>query len=583
MAATRLDPVTDQPRAERSDLAVALRACRGALVGVLAFSGVMNILTLTGPIFMLQIYDRVVPGRSVATLVALSMMAILLYVALAFFDQLRSRILGRIGVFVDEAIQPKVFRAVVNLPLRSRSDGDGLQPLRDLDQVRGFIASGGPAAFADLPFLPLQLAICFLISPVIGWMTALGAAFIFVLALATDLTVRGLSQSLSKSGSRRLAILDASRRNAEALRALGMAGRFANRWGGVNRVFQAAQLEASERAGGFSGASRTFRMLFQSAVLAAGAYLVILHGANFGVIIAASILSARALQPVEQVVANWRGFIGARQGWHRLKATLKSFPESADVMPLPAPSASLAVESLTVVPPSATRPSVADVSFSLTAGNGLGIIGPSGAGKSSLVRALIGAWPAARGRVRLDGAALDQWQPDTLGRHVGYLPQDVELFAGTIAENIARFEPGADAAQIVAAARAAGVHELILRLPGGYGTEIGEGGSALSAGQRQRVALARALYGDPFLVVLDEPNSNLDAEGDAALSRAITSIRERNGIVVVVAHRPSALESLDMALTMMDGGVVAFGPKEEVLRKVLRPNVVPMQKAGAAP
>jgi ATP-binding cassette subfamily C protein len=570
------------PSPDRSDLAIALRACRGALIGVLAFSGVMNILTLTGPVFMLQIYDRVVPSRSVPTLIGLAAMAVLLYAALGFFDQLRGRVLGRIGAFVDEAIQPKVFRAVVNQQLRTSTQGDGMQQLRDLDQIRGFIASGGPAAFADLPFLPIQILICFLISPIIGWMTVIGAGFIFLLALATDITVRGLSMAVAEKGSQRLAILEAGRRNAEALRALGMAGRLADRWGEVNRVYKATQLDASERAGGFAGASRIFRMMFQSAILGVGAYLVILGGANFGVIIAASILSARALQPIEQVVGNWRGFIGARQGWRRLKATLKAMPEGGEVMPLPVPSASLSVESLSVVPPSAARPSVADASFSLAAGHALGIIGPSGAGKSSLVRAIIGAWAPYRGRVRLDGAALDQWHPDDLGRHIGYLPQDVELFGGTIADNIARFEPDAEAGLIVAAARAAGVHELILRLPGGYGTEIGEGGSALSAGQRQRIALARALYRDPFLVVLDEPNSNLDAEGDAALSKAILAVRERGGIVVVVAHRPNTLESVDMALTMMDGGVVAFGPKEEVFRKVLRPSIVPVPKAGVA-
>jgi ATP-binding cassette subfamily C protein len=574
----KLPPKSVNPQAEKSDLAAALHACKGALLGVLAFSGLMNILTLTGPVFMLQIYDRVVPSRSVPTLIGLAAFAIFLYAALGFFDQLRARVLIRIGAYIDEAIHPKVFRAIVNLPLRTKTQGDGLQPLRDLDQIRNFVSGGGPAAVSDLPFLPFQIIICFLIDPIIGWMTVCGAAVIFLLALATDITVRGLTLAVSEKASERLAILDAGRRNAESLRALGMAGRLADRWSAVNRAYKASQLAASQRAGGFAGASRIFRMMFQSAILAVGAFLVIRHQANFGVIIAASILSARALQPVEQVVANWRGFIGSRQSWRRLKTTLAAIGDASDVMPLPAPSASLAVESLTVVPPSATRPSVADVSFTLAAGNGLGIIGPSGAGKSSLVRAIIGAWQPNRGRVRLDGATLDQWSADDLGRHVGYLPQDVELFAGTVADNIARFDPDPDPAVIVEAARAAGVHELILRLPGGYGTEIGESGSALSAGQRQRIALARALYRDPFLVVLDEPNSNLDADGDAALTRAILSIRERGGIAVVVAHRPSALEGVDMALTMMDGGIVAFGPKDEVLRKVLRTNIVPVPK-----
>jgi PrtD family type I secretion system ABC transporter len=558
----------------RSDLAASIYACRHALLGVVLFSGLMNILTLTGPLFMLQIYDRVVSSRSVATLLGLAAIAALLYAALGFFDQMRARVLVRIGSYIDEVVHPKIFRAVVTLPLRNALPGDGLQPLRDLDQIRNFISSGGPAAFADLPFLPLQVGICFLIHPLIGIATLAGAAIIFVLTLATDITVRSASLKSSEKASQRYATIEAGRRNAEVVRALGMTGRIAERWGAINRDYGESHLKVLERSGAFSGASKIFRMMFQSAVLGLGAYLVIEQQASFGVIIAASILSARALQPVDQLVANWKGFVASRQSWARLKKLLAQFPDNEPPMPLPPPAATLAVENLAVLPPASTRPSVVDVSFTVKAGSGLGIIGPSGAGKSSLVRAIIGAWPPARGRIRLDGAALDQWDPDLLGRHMGYLPQDVELFAGTVADNISRFEADADPELVVAAAREAGVHDLILRLPNGYSTDIGESGSSLSAGQRQRVALARALYRDPFLVVLDEPNSNLDAEGDAALTQAILSVRRRGGIAVVVAHRPSALESVDMALAMVNGGVAAFGPKEEVLRKVLRPNVV---------
>jgi len=562
----------------KSDLAAALRECSGALVGIIVFSGLMNLLTLTGPIFMLQVYDRVVPSKSVATLLGLSLITAVLYGALGFFDQLRARVLIRVGAYVDEVIHPKVFKAVVTMPLRTALPGDGLQPLRDLDQIRNFISGGGPAAFSDLPFLPIQIIICFLIHPFIGWATVFGASVIFVLTLATDLTVRRLTLQVSEKSSQRLAVLEAGRRNAEALRALGMVGRVAERWAAINRAYEDSHVKVLERSGGFAGVSRVFRMMFQSGVLGVGAYLVISGEASFGVIIAASILSARALQPVEQLVANWRGFVASRQGWRRLKATLANFPDNAQPMELPPPRTSLAVESLAVVPPSSQRPAVVDVSLMLQAGNGLGIIGPSGAGKSSLVRAMIGAWMPFRGRVRLDGASLDQWEPDALGRHIGYLPQDVELFAGSVAENIARFEADADPALIVQAARAAGVHEMILRLPNGYSTEIGEAGSSLSAGQRQRIALARALYREPFIVVLDEPNSNLDAEGDAALTQAILSIRQRGGIAIVVAHRPSALEGCDLVLAMTNGAVAAFGQKEEVLRKVLRPNVVPVIK-----
>ncbi|MCB1487118.1 MAG: type I secretion system permease/ATPase [Bauldia sp.] len=556
----------------RSELASAIYDCRRALVGIIIFSGIMNILTLTGPLFMLQVYDRVVPSQSIPTLLALAAIAALLYMSLGFFDQIRARILVRIGAYLDEVVHPKVFKAVVTMPLRNKLPGDGLQPLRDLDQIRTFVSSGGPAAFADMPFLPIQVTICFLIDPLIGYAVIFGATVIFFLTLATDLSVGAASLEASEKSSQRFAVIEAGRRNAEVLRALGMSGRLAERWGEVNRSYEASHLRVLERSGAFSGASKVFRMMFQSALLALGAYLVIEHGASFGTIIAASILGARALQPIEQLVANWRGFVGSRQAWNRLNRLLAQFPATEDPMPLPQPKASLDVENLAVVPPGSNRPSVVDVSFTLRAGNALGVIGPSGAGKSSLVRVVIGAWSPARGRVRLDGAALEQWHPDALGRHIGYLPQDVELFAGTIAENISRFEPDAEPPQIVAAAQAAGVHDLILHMPNGYSTDIGEGGSALSAGQRQRVALARALYRDPFLVVLDEPNSNLDAEGDAALSRAIMSVRKRGGIAIVVAHRPSALEAVDMALAMVNGGVAAFGEKDEVLRKVLKPS-----------
>lgn len=564
-------------RSGRSELASALHDCRRAFAGIVVFSGLMNLLTLTGPLFMLQIYDRVVPSQSIPTLIGLAVITALLYAALGFFDNLRARILIRVAAYVDEVVHPKVFRAIVTLPLRNALPGDGLQPLRDLDQIRSFIGGGGPAAFADLPFLPFQIIICFLIDPLIGWAVICGAVVIFFLTLLTDVTVRKATEDASVKGGERMAMIEASRRNAEVLRALGMSSRLAKRWGEVNRSYEASHQTVLERSGTYSGISKVFRMMFQSFLLGLGAYLVIVNHASFGVIIAASILGARALQPIEMLVANWKGFVASRQAWGRLNRLLAQFPDTEDPMPLPAPKGTLKVENLAVVPPASSRPSVVDVSFQIKAGSALGVIGPSGAGKSSLVRVVIGAWAPARGRIRLDGAALEQWHPDSLGKHIGYLPQDVELFAGSVAENIARFDPEAVPEKIVEAAKTAGVHDLILHFPEGYSTQIGEGGSALSAGQRQRVALARALYGDPFLVVLDEPNSNLDAEGDAALTQAILSVRRRGGIAIVVAHRPSALEGVDMALAMVNGGMAAFGEKEEVLRKVLRPNVVPVK------
>jgi len=318
------------------------------------------------------------------------------------------------------------------------------------------------------------------------------------------------------------------------------------------------------------------RLMLQSAVLAVGAYLVIHQEATAGIIIAGSILSARALAPVDLTIAHWKGFVAARQSWHRLNALLSVMPVRTMPMALQAPVQRLTAESVSASPPGIQKIVVQDIGFRLEAGQGLGIIGPSGSGKSSLARLLVGVWQPARGKIRLDGAALDQWSPDALGRHIGYLPQDVELLAGTVAQNIARFEPDADPAAVLAAAKAVGVHELIVGLPAGYGTAIGEQGSALSAGQAQRIALARAVYRNPFLVVLDEPNSHLDSEGDEALTRAILGVRERNGIVIVIAHRPSAIAGVDYVLVMNQGRAQALGPKNEVLSKVLqRPDSVP--------
>jgi len=359
-------------RSGRSELASALHDCKRALGGIVVFSGLMNLLTLTGPLFMLQIYDRVVPSQSIATLIGLAAITALLYAALGFFDNLRARILIRVAAYVDEVVHPKVFRAIVTLPLRNALPGDGLQPLRDLDQIRSFIGGGGPAAFADLPFLPFQIIICFLIDPLIGWAVICGAVVIFFLTLLTDVTVRKATEDASVKGGERMAMIEASRRNAEVLRALGMGSRLAKRWGEVNRSYEASHQTVLERSGTYSGISKVFRMMFQSFLLGLGAYLVIVNHASFGVIIAASILGARALQPIEMLVANWKGFVASRQAWGRLNRLLAQFPDSEDPMPLPAPKGTLKVENLAVVPPASSRPSVVDVSFQLKAGSALG-------------------------------------------------------------------------------------------------------------------------------------------------------------------------------------------------------------------
>ncbi len=559
----------------RSELGEALAACRGAFGAIFLFSGMSNILMLTGSFFMLEIYDRVLPSRSLPTLAALVMLAAGLFMAQGMLDLIRGRILVRIGARLDETLSRRVFDTIVRLPLKLGGRSDGLQPLRDLDNVRSFLSGAGPIALFDLPWMPFYIAICFAFHFWIG-VTALGGAIILViLTLLTEFLTRGPTKAATQFAIARNGLAESSMRNAEALVAMGMAGRVGARWAKANGKYMENQRHASDVQGGLGSISKVLRMMLQSGVLAVGAYLVINQQATAGIIIAGSILAARALAPVDLAIANWKGFIAARQSWQRLARLLAALPERPAVMTLEAPSKSVAVETASVVAPGGQKPLVQDVNFTLQAGNGLGIIGPSGSGKSSLARMLVGVWPPVRGKIRLDGAALDQWAPEEIGRNIGYLPQDVELFAGTVAQNIARFDEDAEASVIVAAAKAAGVHDLIVNLPEGYETEVGEHGSALSAGQAQRVALARALYRDPFLVVLDEPNSNLDSEGDEALAGAITGVRKRGGIVVVIAHRPVAIAGVDLLLVMNQGRMQGFGPKEEVLAKFLaRPPAV---------
>ncbi|MGB8105453.1 MAG: type I secretion system permease/ATPase [Pseudolabrys sp.] len=560
----------------RSELAEALAACRGAFYGTALISGMSNILMLTGAMFMLEIYDRVLPSRSMPTLVGLLVLAAALFTALGILDAIRGRILVRIGGALDETLSGRVYDTLMRLPLRVGARSDGTQPLRDLDAVRSYLSGLGPVALFDLPWIPLYLAICFAFHPLIGFAALAGAIILIVLTLLTEILMRAPARAATEAAVARNGLAEASRRNAEALVAMGMAGHIAARWSEANRQYMRSQQEASDLGGGLGDISKVLRMMLQSGVLAVGAYLVIHQEASAGIIIAASILSARALAPVDLAIANWKGFVAARQSWQRLNRLLTMSPARLAPMQLQTPVQRLTVEAVSASPPGVPKVVVQDITFELEAGQGLGIIGPSGSGKSSLVRLLVGVWQPVRGNVRLDGAALDQWASDALGRHVGYLPQDVELLAGTVAENIARFEPNPDTEAVIAAAKAVGVHDLIVRLPGGYDTPIGEQGSALSAGQAQRVALARAVYRDPFLVVLDEPNSNLDSEGEEALTRAILGVRERMGIVIVVAHRPSAIAGVDRLLMMNQGKAQAIGPKDEVLSKVLqRPLAIP--------
>jgi PrtD family type I secretion system ABC transporter len=574
-------PLRQQPAS--SELATALRACRQAFIAIALFSGMSNILMLTGSLFMLEVYDRVLPSRSVPTLVALLILTAGLYAAQGFIEAIRSRILVRIGDSLDEAMSMRVYDAIVRLPLKIGTKGDGSQPIRDLDAVRGFLSGVGPSAFFDLPWLPVYLGICFLFHPYIGLTALAGAIILVILTVVTEVRTRSPTRSATQFAVARNALLEASRRNAEAITAMGMVGRIARRWGDLNRSYVAATGKASDVVGGLGATSKVLRLLLQSSILAVGAWLVIHQESTPGIIIAGSILGARALAPVDLAIANWRGFIGARQSWQRLSRLLGHLPPRAEPMALQPPTKTLVVQNAAVCPPGEQKIVCQDVNFTLASGKALGVIGPTASGKSSLARMLVGVWGPARGTVRLDGATFDQWSQEALGRHIGYLPQDVELFPGNVAQNIARFEDPPHPEAVLAAAQAAGVHDLIVNLPDGYETKVGDHGSALSAGQAQRIALARALYRDPFLVVLDEPNSNLDAEGDEALTRAILGLRARGAIVVVVAHRPSAIAGVDYILVMAKSRQQQFGPKEEILNRMTPPQSTPQRALKVVP
>jgi len=543
---------------------------RQSIFGIALISGVVNLLTLTSPLFMLQVYDRVLASGSVPTLVGLAVLAAGLYAFQSLLDILRARVLLRIGERFDGRFSGRIHDAIVRLPLLTRMPGDGLQPLRDLDNIRGFLGGNGPAAFFDLPWMPLYLGICFLFHFWIGMTALVGAIVLISLTLLTNALSRQPIRDTIAHGMVRNSLTEAARRNAEVVQALGLGNRIAAKWHEANAGYLAANRKAGDVASGLGGISKSLRMVLQSAILAVGAYLVITQQATGGVMIASSIMMGRALAPVDLAISSWKPFLMARQSWARLKDLLAKIPETAPVMALPAPERELRVEGVTIVPPGERKPTVAGLAFAVQAGSAIGVIGPSGSGKSTLSRVIVGAWMPAAGKVRIDGASLDQWDREALGHHIGYLPQGVDLFDGTIAENIARFEDDPDPETVVAAAKAAGAHELILRFEQGYETPIGEAGSALSAGQRQRIGLARALYRDPFLVVLDEPNANLDAEGELAVVKAIASVRERKGIAIVIAHRPSAIGAVDYVLVMDGGRQKAFGPRDDVLSKVLK-------------
>ena len=562
------------------DVAAALRDCRRAFGSVALFSGVVNLLMLAGPLYMLQVYDRVLSSRSVPTLVALSIFLVGAYAFQGVLDLIRSRVVVRSAMLLDQRLALAVHGAMLRIAISTRHPGEGPQPIRDLDQIRAFLTGAGPIAIVDLPWIPVFLYICFLIHPWLGLAATAGGITLFALTVLTEHASRAPARAAAQDAGLRAVMVDSQRRSGETIMAMGMAGALAQRWAGINNRYIGATTRLSDVAGSFASVSKVLRLLLQSVMLGVGAYLVLKLELTAGAMIAASIMMGRALAPIETAIANWRAFISARQSVTRLSETLARAEPKRAATALPKPARSLDVEQVTVVPPGGSAPVVAGVRFGLKAGEVVGIIGPSGAGKTSLVRALVGIWRPAKGCVRLDGATLDQWEPELLGQHIGFISQAVELFDGTISENIARMRTEPDADAVLRAARAAGAHDMILRLPGGYDTRIGEGGTVLSGGQRQRIALARALYGDPFFVVLDEPNSNLDNDGELALRQALVNLKSRGAIVVLIAHRPSVLSVCDYVLLLANGMQQEFGPRDDVLRKVVQQRA---PAAGAPP
>ncbi|MBY5420926.1 type I secretion system permease/ATPase [Rhizobium leguminosarum] len=548
-------------------LVAVLSSLRKAFLGVGLTSCVINILALTGSFFMLQVYDRVIPGRSLPTLVGLGVIAATLFVIQGILELIRSLLLVRVGTAVDERFGDRVYGSLVLLPSRMQMPGDGLQCVRDLDTVRGFLSGPGPTALFDMPWMPFYLFLCFLFHFWIGVTALAGALTLIGLTVLTEVRSRQPAKEAAKLAAERINLAEATKRNSEAVLAMGFGHFIGLRWTEINRKYLANHVAASTVTGGLATASKILRMMLQSGVLAVGALLVIRQEASGGIMIASSILVSRALAPVELAIGQWKGFVAARQSWARLTKLMTLISSEQREVALPAPRESLTVENLQIAAPGGRSPILRGVSFKVSAGEAVGVIGPSASGKSTLARAVTGLWLPLGGSVRLDQALLTQWDPRELGCHVGYLPQDVSLFDGSIAQNIGRFDPDAGSQAIITAARAAGVYDMIVQFPDGFDTKIGEHGSALSAGQRQRIALARALYGDPFLVVLDEPNSNLDADGEAALTKAISGVRSRGGIAMVIAHRPSALIAVDKVLVMGNGQMQAFGPKDEVLSK----------------
>ncbi len=547
-----------------SEIRSAIRASKRAFKATGLYSLVINMLMLAGPLFMLQVYDRVMTSGSMPTLVALALMTAGLYGIIGVLELVRNRIIVRIGVEVDSRLGDRIFQASLRRSLLG--PGSSLQALRELDSLRQFLAGPGPLTFFDAPWTPIYLLVICLTHWTLGIAAILSSVLLIIIAWLSESTSRMPLQNAGKAAARSLELAETGQRNAEAITAMGMLSAYRSRWQQVNGEALAWQIVASDRLGTLSSLSKTMRLLLQSLMLAIGAALAIKGEISAGSIVAATIIFGRALAPVEQAIGHWRSFVKARESYAKLDELLRREPEPPVKTALPPPKGHLEVTGLRVAAPDTRTLILSNLNFEVTPGQMLAVIGPSASGKSTLARTLVGIWPPFGGSIKLDGARLDQWNQEDLGQYLGYLPQDVELFAGTVKENISRFRADAADSNVIEAARMAHAHDMILALPHGYDTQLGNYGTYLSAGQRQRIGLARALYGDPALVVLDEPNSNLDRLGDEALASAIDGMRLRGQAVVLVSHRVQAIGKADTLLYLDRGVQRAFGPRNEVMK-----------------
>lgn len=556
----------------KNELRDLLYSCKSYFATALIFSLAINLLYLAGPLYMLQIYDRVISSASIVTLVMLTILLLIAFAALAALDMVRARILARASVRLDQRMAGRVISAIVDASLKTGAAKS--QYLRDFDNFRHCVTGGGIHAIFDLPWAPIYIAVIFILHPLLGAFAFASAVALLLLALVNERWVRAPLAESNEAAARSYNFTDMSLRNSEAIRAMGMLDGLLHRWGRDRNLALYRQVVAGDRAAVMTGLTRFLRLSVQSVILGLGAYLVIERLTTPGAMFAASILLGRAMQPIEQIVGAWRSIASAINSCRRVDTLLKAIPEAEPRLSLPKPTGELSIENVSYSAPGSTRPILRNISFDASAGELLGVVGPSGAGKSTLARQIVGVLAPSAGSVRLDSADVSTWPRDSFGRYVGYLPQDIELFADTVAANISRFNKGNDAG-VVEAAKLAGVHEMILRLPDGYSTQVGEGGAILSGGYRQRIGLARAIYGNPRLVVLDEPASNLDVDGDAALTQCLTQLKTAGTTVVIISHRPSTLSVVDKIIMIRDGAVELFGPRAEIMARLTKPVVVP--------